>query len=95
MIISISGTQSAIIEILSLLDKNFKIPWGCHKCRHLPFNIKTNCNKMICDRFNCEEEIYWIYNYRLEIDYDGTQIAFSKIINKDGPNSNILSGTVR
>jgi len=95
----IFGNQSAIIEILRLLDKNFNNPWGCHKCKNLSFEDQENendCNSMICDRFNKKlEKICGTYNYLLEIEYDGENIKYTKILYKDYPNSNILSGTVR
>lgn len=88
----ISGNKTAILEILNLLDENFPNPFGCQKCRHIPYFIKnTDCNGLICTRY---EDDNYPDNYVYDVDYDGLKIKNIRLIHKDRTNSNLLNGTV-
>lgn len=88
----ISGNQTAVKEIMNLLDPSFLPPFVC-RCRNYH-------NGMICQEQDLAfEEIYGLYFYIYEIEYDGNKILKCKELN--APRSagsgkdNILNGCVR
>lgn len=89
----ISGNQSAIAEILTLLDKNFVHPFSC-RCLYSGMtesNVGThylNCNKDFEHIFGCN---YYIY----DVDYDGHKITKATLLHHGYSNGNILDGTVK
>lgn len=88
----ISGNQTAIKEIMNLLDSSFVPPFMC-RC-------KDSHNAMICEEQDLSfEEIYGSYFYIYEVEYDGNKIL--KCIKLNSPRNagsgkdNILNGCVR
>ena len=87
----ISGNQTAIKEIVNLLDPNFDAARMCHKC-HSSFGRTI-------DDLKTHEEIYGLTYHVYDIEYDGARISKYKEINaahyaSDG-SDNLFNGCVK
>lgn len=95
----ISGSQSAIAEILTLLDPTFLHPFRC-RCTNSGANLEKGL--LGCHYCECEyqpklfEETFGPAFHSYEIEYDGTKITKCSGKGRDlGFSSNILSGCVK
>mgnify|MGYP006921406141 CR=1 FL=1 len=89
----ISGNQTALREIFSLLDKNFKHPpFGCN-CKLVN---DSRVHTLICDfQDKWFEDNYGCSYYVYEIEYDGSKISKATLLHRDYANANILNGCIR
>lgn len=95
----IAGNQSAIIEILTLLDKNINLPCGELKCCCLFSNMTDNnigTHYLTCDYHGkLSEQEYGCKYYIYDIDYDGNKIKSMKLLHHTRRDSNLLNGCVK
>jgi hypothetical protein len=87
----IYGNQTAVKEIMNLLDSSFIPPFMC-RC-------KDYHNAMICEEQDfLFEEIYGLHFYMYEIEYNGSKILKCKPLNyprnAGSGRDNILNGCV-
>lgn len=93
MSMKISGNQTAIAEILFLLDSKFIPPFVCHCNRS---KCQTNTHVLTCEYQSKErEEIYGPHYYIYEVDYNGVRINSAKLLYHSYPDGNLLNGNVR
>lgn len=95
----ISGNQSAIAEILTLLDPTFLHPFRC-RCPYTDMDLEKRY--MECHYCEClfepkiKEEAYGSHFHSYDIEYDGEKITKYSGSGRDwGFSNNILSGCVR
>ncbi len=90
----ISGNQTAIAEILTLLDKNFKHPFECGCNYGRPSNDGTHF--LTCGYRSKEHEQTWgCEHYIYDFNYDGNKISGLTLIHHGWQDGNILDGCVR
>lgn len=94
----ISGNQSAIIEILNLLDKNFPLPFEliC-LCSNSGMNDENiGCHYLTCFYYGkLYEKEYGCSNYIYDIDYNGEKIKSANLLYRGYINGNILDGCIK
>ena len=86
----ISGNQTAVKEIITLLDPDFLAERMCHRCN-------SNFGQQVNDMEH--EEIYGLTYHVYDIEYDGYHISKCKDMNQahfpiDG-SDNLLNGCVK
>jgi hypothetical protein len=85
----ISGNQSAIVELFTLLDKDFVHPFVC-KCND------NNTHKLNCQHQSKQfEEIYGEDNFVYDLDYDGDTIKSATLVHRGYTNGNLMDGSVK
>lgn len=85
----ISGNQTAISEVIMLLDQKFVPPFAC-KCK----NSDNNTHLLSCKYQDKDhEDKYGCDFFEYEIEYDGINILSIKLLSKNY--NNILNGCIR
>ena len=87
----ISGNQTAISEVMMLLDQKFVPPFAC-KCNN---NGDNGTHLLSCNYQNKDHENKYGCNFfEYEIEYDGINILSIKLLSKNYSNGNILNGCI-
>lgn len=96
----ISGNQTALRELFTLLDNTFKDPFKCYYSTKFACGCQDNdgsrTSTLVCkyqdkwfeDNFGCS-------NYIFDIEYNGNKITKATLLHHDWPNANILNGCVQ
>jgi hypothetical protein len=85
----ISGNQTAIAEILYLLDSKFELPFAC------------KCGSDFCHKLNCKyqsrkyEEMYGCDHFVYDVFYDGDNIKNITLLHHGYSGGNLQSGCVK
>jgi len=85
----ISGNQTAIAEILNLLDSKFEPPFSC-KCED-NFTHKLNCkyqSKIYEEKFGCDHFVY-------DVSYNDNHIENITLLHRGYSNGNLQDGCVK
>ena len=85
----ISGNQTAIAEVLYLLDSEFEPPFSC-KCGN-DFTHKLNCKYQSKDyerKYGCDHHVY-------DVSYDGRKINSITLLHRGYSNGNLQDGCVK
>lgn len=89
----ISGNQSAIAELFTLLDKDYLHPFKC-RCKYGTDMGETHT--MTCQyRSKWFEENYGCEHYVYDVEYDGIHIKQAILIHHGWTNGNLLDGCVK
>ena len=85
----ISGNQTAIAEILYLLDSEFELPFSC-KCGS-DSTHKLNCHYQSIKY----EETYGCNHFVYDVSYDGKKINSTTLLHRGYSDGNLQDGCIK